>query len=433
MRIKRLVNLLLVLSLVTGMSLAVPLRVRGNATITLHVDIHSVNEIKLTWDPDEIKGAYDDEEILVKITLEESTDGNNYTDTDYELDSTEAEAIYQFIIPRPSVITHYQLVLHLNDKDGDPLSVEYSSIATFDPDVEANSIINIENFLKNLTFYENTHNTVTIMFDSVIDFSDNRYGLSFEIQESGGSTNDYDIDINAMDISQSMSDGYYRCTYKITGLTPDKTFSLWLRVLDNFDPLTPFISAPYPFANFNTNFFRDLSTSNITSNSVMINFYSPINFSNSTDYSFDYIVEITGKADSEFKPDINELSSGTGESVNGYIRQFITFTGLEPDTSYTVRISTKDANGDYSSYVAFPPFTTLSTGGNNNIIYGDLTGTGTVTNADLILMMRRFAVPATPIPNEPALDVNGDGKFDNADLLLFLKYFAIPGTILGPQ
>ncbi|MCL2188381.1 MAG: glycine-rich protein [Defluviitaleaceae bacterium] len=64
------------------------------------------------------------------------------------------------------------------------------------------------------------------------------------------------------------------------------------------------------------------------------------------------------------------------------------------------------------------------------VVLGDLTGTGTVTMADLILMLQFFARPNTSI-NLAAADVNQDGTVDMADLILFLRFFAQPDVVLG--
>jgi len=66
-----------------------------------------------------------------------------------------------------------------------------------------------------------------------------------------------------------------------------------------------------------------------------------------------------------------------------------------------------------------------------NFIYGDVTGDGVVNNADLLRMMRYFALDGITLDLNAA-DVTADGIVNNADLLRMMRYFAQDGIVLGP-
>ena len=66
-----------------------------------------------------------------------------------------------------------------------------------------------------------------------------------------------------------------------------------------------------------------------------------------------------------------------------------------------------------------------------NFIYGDVTGDGIVNNADLLRMMRYFALDGISLDLNAA-DVTADGIVNNADLLRMMRYFAQDGIVLGP-
>ncbi|MCL2189457.1 MAG: dockerin type I domain-containing protein [Defluviitaleaceae bacterium] len=126
--------------------------------------------------------------------------------------------------------------------------------------------------------------------------------------------------------------------------------------------------------------------------------------------------------------EINEGLSATTIPVGGSVTISVRpVNGLSARAAaYTAILRvTGDAGINVESSLSF----TVTQG--QGIIFGDLTGTGEVTTADLVSMLRLFAQPGSTLP--PEADVNGDGRIDSADLILFLRFFAQPGIILGPQ
>ncbi len=66
----------------------------------------------------------------------------------------------------------------------------------------------------------------------------------------------------------------------------------------------------------------------------------------------------------------------------------------------------------------------------NNIIYGDVTGDGSVTRTDLLRFAKYFSGFDAEI-DQSASDVNCDGQVDRADLLRLAKYFSGFEVVLG--